>query len=135
MTTKELYDILICKSDLHSLPKLYDNSLIWHLYKNAYIHACCNGADSFIEIFGGDGFTGSLMRQRLDEDDMLNELCTLGKKGNMLALKKSLFGTSVFYSGPSEAFPLTDRRSLHFGKKKWDGGQLVYLEQKSISAE
>ena len=75
-------------------------------------------------------FTGSLMRQRLDEDEMFNELYTLGKKGNMLVLKKSLFGTSVFYSGPAETFPLTDRRSLHFGKKKWDGGQLVYLEQK-----
>ena len=130
MTTKELYDTIICKPDLHSLPQLYDNSLIWRLYKNAYIHACCNGTDSFIEIFSGDGFTGSLMRQRLDEDEMLNELHTLGKKGNMLVLKKSLLGTSVFYSGPSETFPLTDRRSLHFGKKKWDGGQLVYLEQK-----
>jgi gliding motility-associated protein GldM len=65
-----------------------------------------------------------------DEDEMLNELYTLGKKGNLLVLKKSLFGTSIFYSGPAEAFPLADRRSLHFGKKKWDGGQLVYLEQK-----
>lgn len=130
MTTKELYDAIICSSDLHSLPKLYENSLIWHLYKNAYVHACCNGANSSIEIFGGNGFTGSLMRQRLDEDDMFNELYTLGKKGNILVLKKSLFGTSIFYSGPSEAFPLTDRRSLYFGKKKWDGGQLIYLEQK-----
>ena len=130
MTTKELYDAIICTPDLHSLPKLYDNSLIWHLYKNAYIHACCNGADSFIEIFGGDGFTGSLMRQRFDEDEMVNELYTLGKKGNMLVLKKSLFGTNVFYSGPSENFPLAERTWLHFGKKKWDGGQLVYLDQK-----
>lgn len=130
MTTKELYNAIISNPDLHSLPKLFDNSLIWHLYKNAYVHARCNGADSYIEIFGGDGFSGSLMRQRLAEDEMLNELYTLGKKGNMLVLKKSLFGSSVFYSGPSEAFPLADRRSLHFGKKKWDGGQLVYLEQK-----
>ncbi len=130
MTTKELYDAIICNPDLHSLPKLYDNSLIWHLYKNAYVHACCNGTESFIEIFGGDGFTGSLMRQRFDEDEMVNELYTLGKKGNMLVLKKSLFATSVFYSGPSENFPLAERTSLHFGKKKWDGGQLVYLDQK-----
>ena len=61
---------------------------------------------------------------------MTDELYTLGKKGNILVLKKSMIGTSVFYSGPSETFPLTDRRSLYFGKKKWDGGQLVYLEQK-----
>ena len=130
MTTRELYDAIICNPDLHSLPKLYDNSIIWHLYKNAYVHAYCNGADSFIEILGGDGFTGSLMRQHLDEDELFKELYTLGKKGNMLVLKKSLFGTSVFYSGPAETFPLTDRRLLHFGKQKWSGGQLVYLEQK-----
>ena len=130
MTTKELYDAIICTPDLHSLPKLYDNSLIWHLYKNAYVQACCNGADSFIEIFGGDGFTGSLMHWHPDEDEMVSELYTLGRRGNMLVLKKSLFGTSTFYSGPSESFPLPDRRSFYFGKKKWDGGQLVYLEQK-----
>lgn len=130
MTTKELYDAIICKPDLHSLPELYDNSLIWHLYINAYIHACCNGVDSFLEITGGDGSSGPLMRQRLDEDEMVDELYTLGRKGNMLVLKKSLFGTSTFYSGPSEHFPLSDRRALHFGKKKWDGGRLVYLEQK-----
>ena len=130
MTTKELYNAIISNPDLHSLPKLFDNSLIWHLYKNAYVHACCNGADSFIEIFGGDGFTGALMRQRLHEDEMVSELYALGKKGNMLVLKRNLFGTSTFYSGPSESFPLPDRRSLYFGKKKWDGGQLIYLEQK-----
>ena len=74
MTTKELYDTIISKPDLHSLPKIYDQSLIWHLYKTAYVRACCDGADSFIEIFGGDGFTGSLMRQRLDENEMVNAL-------------------------------------------------------------
>ena len=130
MTTKDLYDAIICKPDLHSLPKLYDNSLIWHLYKNAYIHACCNGVDSFIEIFSGNGFTGSLLRQRLDEEDIVNELYSLGKKDNMLVLKKNLLGTTIFYSGPVEAFPLPDRRLFYFGTKKWDGGQLVYLEQK-----
>lgn len=130
MTTKELYDTLISKPDLHSLPKLYDNSLIWHLYKNAYIHTYCNNEDATVEIFSGDGFSGSLMRWRFDEDEVVSELYTLGKKGNMLVLKKSLLGTSTFYSGPSENFLLSDRRKIFFGKKKWDGGQLVYLEQK-----
>ena len=97
MTTKELYDTIISKPDLHSLPKIYDQSLIWHLYKTAYVRACCDGADSFIEIFGGDGFTGSLMRQRLDENEMVNALYALSKKGNMLVLKKSLLGTNIFY--------------------------------------
>ena len=130
MTTKELYDAIICKPDLHSHPVLHDNILVWHLYKNAYVQAFCHDGDTSIDIIGNSIFSGSIMHWQPNEDDMISELYALGKKGNMLVLKKSLFGTSVFYSGPAETFPITDRRSLHFGKKKWDGGQLVYLEQK-----
>ena len=130
MTTKELYDAIICKPDLHSHPVLHDNILVWHLYKNANVQAFCNNGDTSIDILGDSMFADSFMHWHPDEDDMISELYTLGKKGNMLVLKKSLFGTSIFYSGPSESFPLPDKRELHFGKKKWDGGQLVYLEQK-----
>ena len=130
MTTKELYDAIICKPDLHSHPVLHENILVWHLYKNAYVQAFCHDGDTSIDIIGNSVFSGSIMHWHPDEDDMISELYTLGKKGNMLVLKKSLFGTSIFYSGPSESFPLPDKRELHFGKKKWDGGQLVYLEQK-----
>ncbi|MBR4864081.1 MAG: hypothetical protein IKU07_05840 [Oscillospiraceae bacterium] len=130
MTTKELYDAIICKPDLHSHPVLHDNILIWHLYKNAYVQAFCHDGDTSIDIIDNSIFSGSIMHWHPNEDDMISELYAFGKKGNMLVLKKSLFGTSVFYLGPAETFPITDRRSLHFGKKKWDGGQLVYLEQK-----
>ena len=130
MTTKELYDAIICKPDLHSLPDLYDNILIWHLYENAYIQVFCHDGDTSIDIIGNSVFSGSMMHWHPDEDDMIDELYTLGKKGNMLVLKKSLWGTSVFYSGSSANFPLSDKVPIHFGKKKWDGGQLVYLEQK-----
>ena len=130
MTTKELYDAIICKPDLHSHPVLHDNILVWHLYKNAYVQAFCNNGDTSIDIIGDTMFADSFLHWHPDEDDMISELYTLGKKGNMLVLKKSLFGTSIFYSGPSERFPLPDKRELHFGKKKWDGGQLVYFEQK-----
>ena len=130
MTTKELYDAIICKPDLHSLPDLYDNILIWYLYENAYIQAFCHDGDTSIDIIGNSVFSGSMMHWHPDADDMIDELYTLGKKGNMLVLKKSLWGTSVFYSGLPENFPLSDKIPIHFGKKKWDGGQLVYLEQK-----
>ena len=130
MTTKEVYYHLICKPDLQSQPELHDETLIWPLYKDAYVQAFCYDGDTSIDIIGNSVFSGSIMHWHPDEDDIVNELYALGKTGNMLVLKKSLLGTSVFYSGPSETFPLTDRRSLHFGKKKWDGGQLVYLEQK-----
>ena len=130
MTTKELYDAIICKPDLHSHPVLHDNILVWHLYTNAYVQAFCHDGDTSIDIIGNSIFSGSIMHWHPNEDDMISELYALGKKGNMLVLKKTLLITSTFYSGPSENFPLTERTQLHFGKKKWDGGQLVYLEQK-----
>ena len=130
MTTKELYDAIICKPDLHTRPELCDNVLVWHLYKNADIHAFCQDGDATIDIIGNSIFSNSLMHWHPEEEDMVEELYALGKTGNMLVLKKSLLGTSIFYSGSSKNYPLPDKRGLHFGKKKWDGGQLIYLEQK-----
>lgn len=115
---------------LHSIPELNGEVLIWNLYKDAYVRAYCDSYDTCIDIISNSAFTGSLIHWHPDEEDMLDELYTLGKRGNMLVLKKALLGTSIFYSGPSESFPPTDRMPLHFGKKKWDGGQLVYLEQR-----
>ena len=134
MTTSELYNAILCKPDLHSRPRLYDDALIWHLYKTAYLRAACGNGDAVIEIFSGNGFTGSVMHWHPDEEDMIEELYTLGKKGNMLVLKKSLWGTSIFYSGPAESFPFPDRRTLYFGPKIGGDGKLIYLEQKEITA-
>ena len=130
MTTQELYEALVSMPDLHSLPELHDDLLVWDLYKNAYIEASCNGPDTYVSIASMSLLRGSFMHWHPDEKDMVDELYTLGKKGNILVLKKSLFGTSTFYCGPSENSPHADKALLHFGKKKWDGGQLVYLEQK-----
>ena len=130
MTTKELYDAIICKPDLHSHPVLHDNILVWHLYKNAYVQAFCHDGDTSIDIINNSVFSGSIMHWHPDEEEMVDELYTLGKNGNLLVLKKSLLGTSTFYAGPPENCPLTDRTPLHLGKKKWDGGRFIYLEQK-----
>ena len=130
MTTKDLYDALLRKEDLHSYPQLFDSILVWHLYENAYVQAFCQGGDTSIEIFGNSLLSGSLMHWHPDEEEMLDALYALGKKGNLLVLKKSLLGTSVFYLGPAEDLPSAARTPLHFGKKKWDGGVFRYLVQK-----
>ena len=70
MTTQELYDAIIRKPDLHSTPKLYDNILVWHLYKNAYVQAFCNDGDSSIEIVGDSVWAGSIMYWHPDEGDI-----------------------------------------------------------------
>ena len=129
-TTKQLYEKLLEMPDLHSAPQQEGEILIWHLYQNAYIYAYCDPYDACIDIVSDSLHRGSLVHWHPDEDEMFDELYALGKKGNLLVLKKSLLGTSTFYIGPAENCPLDDSRQWHFGKKKWDSGWLIYLEQK-----
>ena len=129
-TTKELYDALICKPDLNSIPELHGNALIWRLFKNAYVHACCDSYDTCIDIISTEYLNSYLMHWHPDESEMLDQLYSMGKNGNMLVLKKTILETKVFYIGPLQTYPYSDMRQFHIGKKRWDTGQLIYLEQK-----
>ena len=130
ITSKDLYNALSCRTDLHSIPEIHENELIWHLYKNAYVRAYCDSYDACIEIISTEYFNNNLIHWHPDECEMFEELYSLGKKGNMLVLKKPLFGTSVFFKGSLEEYPFSHKREFYFGKKKWDAGRLIYLEQK-----
>ncbi len=121
-TTKKLYEKLFEMPDLHSIPELDGDILIWKLYKNAYVRAYCDNYDTCIEIIGTSIFCPS-MHWHPDEEDIFNELYALGKKGNILVLKSFLIGTGVFYLGEPDKY--------RFNKQiKWHWGKLTYLEQK-----
>lgn len=122
-TTKEIYVRLISMQDLHSLPELNGDILIWKLFSNAYIRAYCDSFDTCIDIISNDVAIGSLIHWHPDEEDIFDELYSLGKKGNILVLKKHLLGVRVFYIGPSDKY-----RSSK--SKKWHCGKLIYLVQK-----
>ena len=99
-TTKELYEKLLEMPDLHSKPELDGEILIWKLYKNAYVRAYCDSYDTCIDIISNSAFVGSLTHWHPEEDEMLNQLYSLGKKGNILAFNNSYFiRTSIFYIG------------------------------------
>ena len=122
-TTKELYEKLLKMPDLHSKPELDGEILIWKLYENAYVRAYCDSYDTCIDIIGTSILVGSLTHWHPDEDDILNELYSLGKKGNIIVIQNSLLFKGVFYKGTPNEY--------RFDKnKKWHWGKLTYLEQK-----
>ncbi len=129
MTTRELYDALLGIGDLHSVPQLQDDILVWNLYKNAHILAYCRNGDTSISVVSNSLFRGTLYHCHPREEDMLRELYAFGKKGNILVIKKTHLATQLFYRGPAREYPLGDRKNWDFGRKKYDSGQLVYLEQ------
>ena len=127
---QQLHDVLIQMPDLHSSPTFNGNTLYWDLYKDAYVRAYCNDQDFYIEIVGIALSNNGSVRWLADKNSMLQELYSLGKEGNMCVIKKTLYGSSVFYIGSPSQYPFPDRRSWDFGKKKYDFGTLIYLEQK-----
>lgn len=122
-TTKEFYEQLLQMRDLHSFPELDGEIMIWKLYKNAYIRAYCDSYDTCIDIINDSNSVRSLIHWHPDEENMLEELHSLGKKGNILVIKKFLFGMGVFYVGEPEKFQFHSEKKHHRDK-------LIYLEQK-----
>ena len=122
-TTQELYEKLLEMQDLHSTPELDGDILIWKLYENAYVRAYCDSYDTCIDIISNSILIGSLTHWHPDEDDMFDELYSLGKKGNIIVIQNSLLFKGVFYKGSPNEY--------RFDKnKKWHWGKLTYLEQK-----
>ena len=127
ITTKELYKSLIQMPDLHSIPELDGEFLVWKLYKNAYVRAYCDSCDTFVEIISTSAAFPST-HWHPNEDNMFDQLYLLGKKGNILVLKHSSLAVDmvcadIFYVGNPDQY--------RFNKnKKWHWGKLTYLEQK-----
>jgi hypothetical protein len=129
MTVQELFHALISMPDLHSHPQLQGDILVWNLYKTAHVLVCCRNGDISVSVESNSLFRGTLHRWHPGEEDLLQELYTLGKKGNILVIKQTFLSTEPFYCGPAGDYPQADRKSWHFGRKKYDSGQLIYLEQ------
>ena len=127
---EELYEMLLQMPDLHSTPTFNGNTLYWALYTDAYLRAYHQNENFYIEIVGTSVSYNGSVRWLTDKNSMLQELYSLGKKGNMCVVKKTLFGSRIFYMGEPSQFPLPSRRAWDFGKKKYDSGWLIYLNQK-----
>ena len=121
LSTKELYEKILEMPDLHSIPRLENNILIWDLYEDAHLEAYCDSYDTYIGIISSS--QSSSTHWHPDEEEMLNELYALGKKGNILVVKQFVLGTGVFYLGEPQKYRFSK-------KKKWHWGKLSYLEQK-----
>ena len=124
--SQELYQMLISTPGLHSLPQLNDDVITWELYHDVYVEAFINEWDTLINVVHMNMPHGSLMHWHPELEDMYEELLTLGKKGNILVLRRFLSGTEVYYLGKPEKFRFSTN-------KKWHWGKLIYLKQQEIT--
>ena len=111
MTTKDLYALLLKMPDLHSTPKFDGNVLTWDLYENAQVRAYVDDYDTYCGIESKSIIIPS-MHWHPDEEDILEDLYTLGKKGNVVVLRSSLIVIEVFYMGEKSMFILHRRDGI-----------------------
>ena len=120
--TKELYEMLLNTQNLHSLPTLNNDELVWELYDKVTVKASIIQNSTMIEILRNNPFQTSLMHWHPTPETMYEELCQLGRKGHILVLRKTLFGTQTFYYGHPGGCELPKRMKHHWGR-------IIYLEQ------
>lgn len=121
--SRELYKMLMHTQGLHSFPQLKDDVITWELYDSVYLETYMNEYDTCIDIISKNAFHGSYMHWHPDVEDIYGELCTLGKKGNILVLRKRLGGAETYYIGEPNKYRFSPA-------KKWHWGKLIYLKQK-----
>lgn len=121
--SRELYEMLIRTDGLHSLPQIENDVITWDLYKDVYVEASITEFDIIIDIVHKNAFYGSLTHYHPDDEEIYDDLRTMGEKGNILVIRKSLAGAEVYYIGKPEKYRFSPTKKRHFGK-------LIYLEQK-----
>lgn len=127
-TSKELYEMMLQTPDLCGRFELLseDESIIWDLYEDIRIEI---GVDSENCYFGvskmrfGKVETG-LTHWHPTSFEIYNEICKIGKRGNVLVIRTFMGGASVLYMGNKQDCPYKHGKRNTFGK-------LYYLEAKS----
>lgn len=122
-TTDQLYRIITDTPDIHSMPELKDDVIKWNVYEDVLIKARVDEYDTIIELIGKNDLRDLDTHWHPEHDEIYDNLIELGKKGNVIVLKKRFENLDVLYIGDEENF--NSQRT-----KKRNSVHLIYVKQK-----
>ncbi len=122
-STKALYEKMCNTSDLCGKFEMIDNTIFWNLFEGLDIEIYIEPSDTYFAIDKKPFWLipRPLVHWHPDEEDVYEQICNMGLKGNVLVIGKSLFGSGVLYMGKEENCPYSP-------KKKWLWGRRYYLK-------
>lgn len=128
-SSKELYDMMLQTPFLCGKFYLSDDgkSVVWDLYENIKLEIsleeseCCFSVSK--TIFGK--VESGITHWHPTAFDVYEEICKIGKEGNVLVIRTRLGASSVLYMGDKRCCPYTGKEKCLFGK-------LYYLEAKAL---
>ena len=123
--TKELYDKMRDTPDLCGTFELKGDIIHWNLFEGYNIQIAVDHRDNYFNIEKKlvGGLADQLTHWHPEADEIYEEVCNIGSRGNIIVIRKNLFWTSVLYMGKEENCPYSQ-------KKKWSWGKILYLKAK-----
>jgi hypothetical protein len=122
--TKDLYEMMLSTSDLCGQFELIDEKQIrWSLYDGFVMHLSVDPHDSYIGIerLVLGKIENNITHWHPDHTSIFNEVCQMGKRGNVMVIRTFLTGASVLYQGSKADCPYDPNKKCIWGK-------LHYLE-------
>jgi hypothetical protein len=113
----DVYDQMKNNPNLAGSFRLVDNvGIEWQLFDSYIVYIGCNYINIDRLLWGKIPY--SLTHWHPEDDELYEEICALGTKGNVAVVKKSWFCTSLLYMGPVAECTY---------KRKWLFGKYYYL--------
>lgn len=122
---KELYDAMCDTPNLCGTFELKDDMIHWNLFEGYTIQIAVDPRGNYFHIEKKlvGKLTDPLTHWHPEADEIYEDVCSIGLKGNVLVIRKNLLCTSVLYMGKEEGCPYSS-------KTKWCWGKILYLKAK-----
>lgn len=125
-TAQELYNMILDNPNLNGVFKLVDNTIFWDLNNKISIEIGVDPRDCYFGInrFLFGKITDSITHWHPELNEIYEDVCNIGLKGNVLVIRKNILYTSVLYMGKEEECPYSPN-------KKWSFGRIYYIKGES----
>lgn len=126
VNANELYEMMLSTSELcGSFVISESGNIVWDLYDSFQVEIGVDPNDCYIEIYKKNAgkFISSITHWHPTVFEIYDEVCELGKQGNILVIRTFLGGAAVLYMGAKEKCPYFKNPNRLFYK-------LYFLEPK-----
>ena len=90
--------------DLYGSLRLTGDCIEWQVHSDLLLSIAIDGDEGYIDVNRG------LFHWHPSTEDVWDELLRIGKRGNVLIIRKTPLHTELYYSGPKENCPAPKRR-------------------------
>ena len=114
---RELYDLLMQTPDLcGKLTLESEGNLRWDLWEGYHLSISIYKGHGYISLDKNGFLNQSMTHWHPEPEEILEELLSIGRKGNLLVIRRGWLWEAVAFMGPEEECPKRAKRWSPFSK-------------------